>query len=272
MIKAASKEKFEPGPVRPAQPLRHPKTQPAASSKASSKGFEAFAKELGGAREKKAASTADLLTRIVREKHVVLDLARGASLQKFSRKTFSPAIRNGLASRAFGRNKLDEFVAATEEKTHSDLHDRIKLCVNQKITPAAASRSKAALLKKKAGDRKAHSEFTLLNQSSSPHPHHSPNHASLKSLLDGKLDEPLLLQEDSKLSKHPAKTRSNSKAVIQLLHSPVQQQAVFPKTYKILAKEDRQIVSRFDPKTQLSEGNRFSLFLQAKKEDQPAFK
>lgn len=272
MIKAASKEKFEPGPHRSAKIVFDSKSKVPASSKANSRGFEVFSKELGGLKDKKTASNADLLSKIVKEKHIVLDLKKGHSLQKFTRKNFSPAIRNGLVSRAFSRNKLDEFIAAKEEKTHSDLQDRIKIFVNQKNVNACVHRSKADVLKKKVEERKARSECTMLNQSSSlPPQKQSPNYISLKSLLDSKQEEQLQ-QEESKLSKHVSKTRSNSKAVVNLLNSPVQQGSVFPRTYKIFAKEDRQIVSRFDAKGHLSEGNRFSLYLQAKKEDQAAFK
>lgn len=275
MIKTASKDKFEPGPGRPAKVAFGAKGWAGASAKAGSRALEGFSKELGAARERKAASTADLLTRIVKEQHVVLDLRQGQSLQRFSRKNFSPAIRNGLASRAFSRTKLDAFVAATGEKTLADLHGRIKLCVSQKLP--VALRSQADALKKKVGERQTRAELAGLNQSGSllpqrhsPHPNH-PNHASLKSLLDSKPEE-LLIHEESKVSRRAAKSRSSSKAAVQMLSSPVQQHTLFPRTYKILVREDRQIVSRFDAKAQLSEGNRFSLYLQGRKEDHSIFK
>ena len=217
-------------------------------------------------RGKRLKKNSDILSRIVKEKHEYPAMFQSHGLSKYTKK-FSPAIRNGIVTRAFHRTRLDEFVRPNPDAIKPDLRTRISNVI-QKSKPmqpfsgrpksafheavnGKASQKEAEACSSRSVNRRVSSDKTLadLKFQEPPTPNFSLKKSASKAIKS-------LHVSKSSMSKMSRESSHSQIKHMTLTTAPNESEDLFNLQYKLKTRLDKKIILNFDSFLPISKSRR----------------
>lgn len=213
-----------------------------------------------GLKTKKSMSNIDVFKQIINERHIVMKLSKEDPFRKMNKKVITPALRNGIVTRAFSRNKLELFTRQDPSQLRLNLKERVNSIINKVDLSFKSTNCKPAdrFLKFKPQFTEGHSTdiiqttdrmrlHTMADQSMTTNSQ-SRKELGLKDFPQEKMA--LQLQEGAVSKKKRFTDRSETRFVSPklVMNKSASNASVdfFPARYKMSAIKDRAIVNAFN--------------------------
>jgi hypothetical protein len=209
---------------------------------------------------KNSMSSIDIFKQIINERHIVMKLNRSDPYKRLAKKVITPALRTGIVTRAFSRNKLELFTRPDPSDLKHNLKARVNSIVNHVEVATKPSKTKpvARYLSFKPQMTEGHSVeavpttdrqrvHTLADQSMAT-VSQSRKELGLKDFPFERLAIQHLEQVASKRPKQ-SKDRDKRYASLNICLNKSTSNAsgdFFPARYKLSALQDRAIVNAFN--------------------------
>lgn len=213
-----------------------------------------------GIKTKKCLTNIEIFRQIINERHTVMKLDQSDPYKKFAKKVITPALRNGIVTRAFSRNKLELFTRPDPSLLTMSLKNRVNSIVQNADLPAKGVRKQLAsrylTFKRYTTDQQSYelapeterTKLRTLADQSGVTLSQSRKDLSIKDFPSERLDIKQLqdgASSKSKLSKFREQRYVSLNIRISRPSSNTSGD-FFPQRYRLAAKKDSAIVSAFN--------------------------